>query len=777
MGTAPERAQSGSLLRGRWQVPLALVAAVVGAVTLYRLAPPVPPRDFDTLLADIAVLEHAGDPLTAADAVANLLETQPPLPSQQRAVLHERLAELLFHIEQGRSEHHPENLSKIVNHDRLAVELGRPASPRAAFRDALTSRWLGDRPGALAKLKELLSQELNTAEMTDVLRALLDLVAELALTPAERLAILEQCLASPQLSPPYFWAVLQQAVAAALEERRPDHARELIERHAAQLTTSDRKGYLDYLRALVLLHERRLAEAEPLIQWVLQSIAQAPRRPVEFDQFGHLPSLSHVLLGRLRLAQDRPQDAVAELERALEMHPDAPLRAQAAVELGRARAQLGAHEEARQAFEMVLRLIRKGRLAAGSLREDLLQTLTRLHDQRRAAGDFRSAVAYLALAGELRASDSADKHDEADDPLAWQRLERAADGLAPNEPRLAEFLWWAAQEYGPGGGAGRPADEYRALERFIHGRSNDPRVPQALLRLGQACEAGGMADDALRWYARLRAEYPRLPESTWAALGTARLWMTRGPDQQEQAGQLLAELLAGDRASPDAEVFRAALLVLCELLLGTERYGEAIGRLEEFRELYSDGPDGWQARFMLADAYRRSAMALRAAPPPGTPPEAAAAESQARFRLAAQHFDELVRDLDAQPDLDPSLETYTRLALLYLGDCHFELNDLESLKAALRTYSAVAMRYPHDPAALAAGTQLANTYLRLGDPAGAARALESARWALRNTPTDLFRERGAPDAADWDRLLTLATTSGLFENTVETAAWRPEERP
>ncbi len=72
--------QAVTLLAGRWQVPVALAAVVVGGTALYRMMPRAPLVDFSSLLADVAALEAAGASGDAADALANLLETQPPLP-------------------------------------------------------------------------------------------------------------------------------------------------------------------------------------------------------------------------------------------------------------------------------------------------------------------------------------------------------------------------------------------------------------------------------------------------------------------------------------------------------------------------------------------------------------------------------------------------------------------------------------------------------------------------------------------------------------------------
>ena len=60
----------------------------------------------------------------AANAAANLLELKPPLPPEQRAALHDRVAELLFRAERDQATHRAENARRLLEHDRAAQALG-----------------------------------------------------------------------------------------------------------------------------------------------------------------------------------------------------------------------------------------------------------------------------------------------------------------------------------------------------------------------------------------------------------------------------------------------------------------------------------------------------------------------------------------------------------------------------------------------------------------------------------------------------------------------------
>ena len=69
-----------AILAGRWQIPLAICAIIIGGIALYRMKPPKRSVPFEALLADVLTLAEHGAYHDAADAAANLLEQDPPLP-------------------------------------------------------------------------------------------------------------------------------------------------------------------------------------------------------------------------------------------------------------------------------------------------------------------------------------------------------------------------------------------------------------------------------------------------------------------------------------------------------------------------------------------------------------------------------------------------------------------------------------------------------------------------------------------------------------------------
>ncbi len=785
MGAAGMFRQTSELLSGRWQIPLALIAAVVAGATLYNLIPERSPIDLNALLADVTVLEEAGDRLAAVDAVANLLavELDPPLRPSQKATLHHKLAELIFSAERDAPTHNVNNLNKLLQNQRAAEVLGHPTTPKDTWRAAFAHHWLGQGDEALQTFRRALELDLTVDDRRAALLSLVQILERRPEAKLERRRVLRQLLAEESVPPPYLWWGLHHAVQDALDEHDTLRARELLTQHGDRLKSSDLKGYLDWLQALVMFHEGRLEEAAPLVQWVDDWLGSDARTTRELDRFGHLPSLNRWLMGRIHLREDRPQEALAAFDDVLQNRPDPDLLVTATVGRGLALAALNRHAAALETFRGLPADLAdtspQRRLALAEFREALLS----LFEQQYVRENDPEALPYLALAAKLTPDSEPDQQLELLEQLgrayrvasrraadeqqssayhdgAGRALEAATQRAEFDEVRLADLLWLAAEEYDQ---AGRIADMRRVLRQFIEGRSEHPRMPQALLRMGQACEAFGELEEALAWFERVVDKYPRLEQASRAKLLAAGVQISLGESRYTDAERVLAELLTSDFVAPQAPVYRDALLTLCSLLYHQGRHAETISRLQDFLTLYPEDPERLRACFTLADAYRRSACQLRDEPPAGPAGASAAAESQQRFRRAADLFSELLTDLEEVSQPGDAERLYARLALFYRGDCLFELNEPETLRAALATYRNAAARYNGQPAALTAQVQVANVLLRQGDVGEATCALERARWLLRGIPEEAFARFDGGRRENWERFLAVVSSSDLFQ--------------
>ena len=311
--------------------------------------------------------------------------------------------------------------------------------------------------------------------------------------------------------------------------------------------------------------------------------------------------------------------------------------------------------------------------------------------------------------------------------------------------------------------AGRIRDAQRILRRFVDGRSYDPRYPEALLRLGEAVEADGELAEAISWYQRVVAQFPRLREAARARVLTAGCHVALG--QNEQAEAILTGLLDDDNIAPESRAFRDALHALCDLLYNHERYAEAISRLEDLLSFYPEDPDRFRSRFMLGDSYRKNALRHRDRPAADVEPAALNRLVSDRLRRAAGLFEELLAEIKRQPEPDEAIRLYERLALFYRGDSLFDLNEPQSLQAARAVYQRAAARYAREPAALTAQVQLSNIFLRQGRVAEAARAIEHARWLLDSISDERFvAYDDGIGRAYWQDYLATVAASHLFSD-------------
>ena len=80
--------------------------------------------------------------------------------------------------------------------------------------------------------------------------------------------------------------------------------------------------------------------------------------------------------------------------------------------------------------------------------------------------------------------------------------------MSASAERSSEATWRAADAYDEAGDRERVA---AVLERFIRERPTSARVPQALHRLGQTCQAMGRLDQAIARYQQGLVQFVRIP--------------------------------------------------------------------------------------------------------------------------------------------------------------------------------------------------------------------------------------------------------------------------
>ena len=655
---------AAAIFAGRWQIPAAICALVAAGVALYQMKPPKREVNFDVLLADVISLAEAGHYFDAADAAANLLDMDPPLPVRKRAMLHNALADIIYKQELLRGVPNLDNTHLLLEHHEKALAYGHHTDAADTLRAARAHEWLGEAPAAIASYRLVHERDPAPELRRAALQALVRLLDERPLAEEERRAYIEALLTEEGVSPAYLWWALQHAVDDAL--RRDDTARayDLLSNYAAQFQRSDLRGYRDYLLARVHVHEGFCERAEPLLDRVDEWLEENPQANTEMDQAGFLPAMSRWLRGRIHLAEWRPQAALEQFEKVLALQSHGDLLVDVTVGRLEALAMLERHATAWATVRDTVARLANDPTTLAAAQYQLRNVLRPIFERLHTAGDFDHALGYLELAMELVPNDettarldllesygriNVEAAQACSDSMEGSTLyataahvfEQAADLARMDEPRHAALLWGSAKQFDH---AGLIDEARRLLVRFIETRGTDPRMPQALLRLGQAYAADGQLSEAIEVYERLAREYPRLVEGARARLLMANCMVASGPDRYAQAEEILAALLEDEHVTPTASEFRDALFELCDLLYEQRQYADAISRMEDFLEFYPQDEEAYRIRFMLADAYRRSALEIRANRRPGArrdtrtrQPRAVVARRQAVREVQHEH--------------------------------------------------------------------------------------------------------------------------------------------
>lgn len=777
-----------SLLADRWQLPLALVALITVALTFGRLKPTPSPVPFETLIADVVTLADAGRFHDATNAAANLLRMQPPPTRAQQASLHDLLAEIIYRQELLRDKPILANVRLLLNNSEAAFRAGRKADARAILRTAQAHEWLGDVQRALRGYQAVLDYDPDSQQRQKALLALVRLLDGREGQIAQRRKYIEALLRERDVSPVFLWRVLRHAVADALDADDIPRANDLLVKFSDALQRSDLQGYHDYLWARAMVAAGDFDQAAALLDRVDQWLAQPRATNPRMNESGFLPALVEWLRGELDLRDARPQMALKHFARAVRLQPHGDVEIYSAAGSVRALAALQRDQAARDLVHRTIKQVTKDPGVLNIARPRLRHVALDLADARHAQAIPVEAVAYAQLALELTPSDdpalmamlervgveAAWAAERTGDPQQQQAFyvlggtsyEKAAKLSELNDEHYANLLWSSADLYDH---AGLRSAARRMLTAFVESRDLEVRMPRALLKLGQAYIADGLYLEATKRFAELIKRFPRLEEAAQARLLMAEAYVALGAQTNPQAEQALLQLLEAGDVAPDAKVYHDALRALCELYVQQQRYAEAISRIETFLDFYPDDPDAGRLRFLLADAYRQSAFALRQAAQRATDPTAQRAESRRRFREAADLFGQYATT-PAQAPASPERELYERLSLMYQADCLYELNQPGTLEEALGLYRQAAARYQHQPTTLAAQVQIANIYMRQGKLREAASAIERARWLLASIPDQAFENaHDGLDRAWWEKYLATVASAHAFRDLVAAA--------
>ena len=335
------------------------------------------------------------------------------------------------------------------------------------------------------------------------------------------------------------------------------------------------------------------------------------------------------------------------------------------------------------------------------------------------------------------------------------RHARALTATPAADEQWAESLWLSADSYDLAGQRDRAIEHF--LE-YIAGRPvDDTRRPQVTFRTAQAYQAQLEYESAAQYFDQVIEEHPRSVWGTRAHVPLARCYsaLARHGDAERQ---LLLVIGGNALLTPDALDYRDALLELGRVYYETDRFAEAVERLEIARQRYPDDARLNELVFRLADSHRRLALQQQQRLKDETqltPSQQAALQQQARDHLALA-LDYFGNVCDGYGTVEPRLLTalqqnYQRNAWLYRADCAY---DLESYELAATLYDQAARTYSDHYASMHALVQIINCFDRLADAPRAEVAHRNALLRLSRLPDEAFDDEAAiMDRAAWEEWL------------------------
>jgi len=803
-----ERAESAGFrerIAGKWQIPLLVLAVGLLTASLLRIERPDAALPVDWVCDRIAAeIEGRMYTLAAADArklITNLADREDPEAAATRGRANLLLARAIGLRAREAAEtggvgvtaaqdvldgyRKAEDAGLVLDwqdHQSIALAyewLDRHDAAVGAYRSAIRAAPPNDALDLRKRVIELSEFPLRV-ETPQVHAALDSLLRDLCLEEG-RLDLLE-------------WAVQRKVDLLCAEERFGEALTLLADLRPVVQPTPRRESF-EYVVAWVLYRLGRFDEAEAALRSLRNRLAIRDE----------VHARSGWLLGRVVLSDggpQRPAEALSFFRDVISAHATGLYVAASRLGLAEALASLERYDEALEQYGTVVDLLPAYDASPVLNREVVRASMTVVAAQLRQRGRYEQALAFLAPAVGLVDRDNTELlstylqrlgdwraalarrlqagakelpagEAEARDELfgrARELLVSAAQTYLElarvntlNEPRSAAAAWRAADLFDEAG------DRQRAvlvLREFVRERPGHSLVPRALLRLGQSLQAMGRFEEAIEAYQENYRRFPRTPDAGSALVPLARCFLALGPERQEQAEKTLRIILDESPVfTPQAPEFADALFMLADLYSRQGRFEEAIPRFREALERYPGDARVARAEFLLADAYRQSALALREDLKKAEfvgERRRLEAEHRTRLQEAAELFGQLVRRFEDRDEasLGELERLFLRYGRLYEADCWFEMGRHGE---ALKRYERAAWVYRDTPSALAAYMQIINCHVYRGEAEQARAALRRARRLLRTVPDEQFRDVALNGSrAEWEQYFNWIDQTNLF---------------
>jgi len=779
---------------GKWQVPLLLLSLLLLAGAFIRVQPHPAKQPFGEAVEALDRMVSQGF-FDRAIEVAGVLLARADATDADRAAVELRLARARI----GSGEVHGVStvgLGRLVVNAYDAAAAGGHKLTAADYEHlGRAHEWQGRIPSALENYAKAIDR--GVEHRSELHQRWIKLAKNQPdATPTQLNERLDRMLADlePYRLDLHIWAI-EEKIHVLDDLGRLDEVATLLVGERERFAASDFRHRFDYLEALFLYKSGLVDQAVKVLRTVRNRL----------ERHDEVHAMTGWLLGRAMLYDDGPKnpaEALAFFTDVISYHPDSIYASASRVGMAEALAMLERHQEALEAYQLAIETL--DHLVAQRLvsPEVLRTSLGVMAEAQRQDGRFDSAVEYARLATALvdpanteQATFHLQQLAQAQWALAEERRGQAAEqegqgragagavrraaqdayrGAAVsflelarinilNEQVSAEWNWRGAEAFAEAGERDRAIELYFAFARERPGHS---LVPRALLRMGELHQAMGRLPLAIESYQECYRRFPRLIDGARALVPLAECYLAQGPAGEELAEKTLRIVLQDSEVfTPDAPEFVDALFLLGDVQNRRGHFERAIATLEEALERYPDDERVWRARYLLADSYRCSALALKAETAEadsGSQRQQMQEDAQARFDLGRRHYRALLDEYEVRgPQNLGRLESmYYRHSFLYEADCFYETRRYGD---ALKRYEEAANIFRDLPSGMAAYVQMVNCFVFLGEPAEARAALARALIVVEAMPESAFQQSVSPETRqDWKRYFDWLGESELF---------------
>lgn len=771
-------------IAGKWQLPLLGVSLFTLPLAIYCLRPNPQSMPLSQVAELMAGFVSAGAYEEAAN-IGRLVMDREDCRGAAGAAVHLQMARAVFGVAR-QTERQTANAGRTISEHYRQASLHEAAfQPEDYVKLGRALEWGKQYTLALEWFEKArangYADELGLLRHTYLLRR-----DRLKALPEELSLLLDQFLASapPKRLDMIAWALEERLglLAAVSEEHQ---AAALLAPYEERFAGSDFENLFAYFGAWTLFHSGKNRDAELALRAMLNRV------PTD----DAVNARAAWLLGRTVMTDGTParlQEALSFFRGVFGRHRAGAYTIASRLGAAEALALLGEHVEAAELYQFAIEDLEHIEFTGVADRNVLRASLAVMAEKCRQAGDLKAAVTYAQLVEPLVDWGSAEPAVAHLEQLAKLQAERAeqiaasdaagspeaarqvfADAAATylklagfdihNEERSAEAAWRAAELATRAGERNEAIDLYRI---FAESRPSNPLVPRALLRIGQLHQAAGRLTEAITVYQECYRRFPKLLDGIRSLVPMAQCYVLRDPDDLELAEKTLRIILNESEVfTPEAPEFADALFLLGDVLERRGQYEEAIATLNEAIDRYPKDSRVSRARFLLADSYRQSAMALKAdalgADRPGSA-DRIREEADARFAAARRAYRELIDEYELRraSDLSDLEKVYLRHAYLYEADCYFEAR---LYSEALGRYDQAAGLLRGSTSVLAAYVQIINCHVFLGQTAEARAALARAQILAERMPPDSFAVSISPETKEnWKEYFAWLERAEIF---------------